>query len=202
MLWWLDVHVNALIAQELSTGPAVLSTAPVMPKQGLRTDLEGMQQNTDAARLLSGAATPLALLTELASATVGDTGGIDQSQGAVSLVTFFCGMKCLPGRTMQGAIGLQDKVTSAEATLFERQSHFGGSIASGRSWLVIGHRRRLIIGRRKGRSKLGGTHRPGFQLMSQFQAEIPDPLVHNLPGFLSASGMRTPTIRILFAIFI
>ena len=38
--------------------------------------------------------------------------------------------------------------------------------------------------------------------MTQFQAEVPDPLRDDLPGFLSASGVAAPTIRVLFAIFI
>jgi hypothetical protein len=96
-----------------------------------------MQQNTDAARLLGGAAAPLTLLTELAGATVTETGGIDQSQTPISFVAFFCGMKSLSGGTTQKAIRLQHKVTPAEATMFERQGYFG--------W-----------------SKLGGTYRLGF----------------------------------------
>jgi hypothetical protein len=30
MLDWLDVHVNALVTQKVSTGPTMLSAAPVM----------------------------------------------------------------------------------------------------------------------------------------------------------------------------
>jgi len=56
------MHVNALVAQELSTGPTMLSTAPVMPKQGRFPDLERMEEHTDPARLLGIVATPLALL--------------------------------------------------------------------------------------------------------------------------------------------
>jgi hypothetical protein len=103
---WFYVHVNALVTQEFSTGPTMLSAAPVIPEQGQRTDLERMQENTDATRLLGVAAAPLTLLAELAGATVSETGSIDQSQAAVSLVALLCGMKCLPGRTTQRAIGL------------------------------------------------------------------------------------------------
>src|SRR5262245_37436295 len=46
----LQEYVNALVAQELSAGSTMLPTAPVMPEQGLRTDLEGMQEHADAAR--------------------------------------------------------------------------------------------------------------------------------------------------------
>jgi hypothetical protein len=137
VLGWLDMHVNALVTQEFFTGPTMLSSAPVIPEQGLRTNLEGMQENTDAARLLGSAAAPLTLLTELAGATVTETGRIDQSQTPVSLVAFFCGMKSLSGRTTQRAIRLQHKVTPAEATLFEWQDYFGWGITGGRCRVIF-----------------------------------------------------------------
>src|SRR3982751_6510556 len=119
-----------------------------------------MKQHTDPAWLLGVTAVPLTLLAQLTGATVTETGRIDQSQTAVSLVAFFCCMKCLSGWTTQRAIGLQHKVTPAEATLFERQGHFGWGITGGRS---------RVIFRCRNWSKLGGTYRLGFQLMSQFQ---------------------------------
>jgi hypothetical protein len=67
---------------------------------------------------------------------VAQTGRIDQSQTAISLVAFFCGMKCLPGRATQGAIRLKKKVAPAEATLLERQSDLGCGIATSR-WRVL-----------------------------------------------------------------
>ena len=38
--------------------------------------------------------------------------------------------------------------------------------------------------------------------MPQLQTEVPDPLRDDLPGFLPASGLRTPAIGILLAIFV
>src|SRR5690242_6707934 len=38
--------------------------------------------------------------------------------------------------------------------------------------------------------------------MPQLQTEVPEPLREDLPGFLSAGGVRTPAIGILFAILI
>jgi len=38
--------------------------------------------------------------------------------------------------------------------------------------------------------------------MAQLQAEVPDPLRDDLPGFLSAGRMATPAIRVLLGIFI
>jgi hypothetical protein len=62
-LGWLQMHVNALVAQERSTDSAMLSTAPVMPKQGPRANLERVEQNTDPARFSSGVPAPLAPFT-------------------------------------------------------------------------------------------------------------------------------------------
>lgn len=61
VLGWLQMYVNALVSQEVSTGSTMLPTAPVMPLQGPRTDLERMQENADPARLLGVAAMPLTL---------------------------------------------------------------------------------------------------------------------------------------------
>jgi hypothetical protein len=38
--------------------------------------------------------------------------------------------------------------------------------------------------------------------MPQFQTEIPNPLGENEPELLTPGGMRTPTIQILFLVFI
>jgi hypothetical protein len=50
--------------------------------------------------------------------------------------------------------------------------------------------------------KLGGAHRFRFQNVSQLQAEVPRPLTHDLPGFLSPARVATPTIGILFDVFV
>src|SRR5207248_5257749 len=52
------------------------------------------------------------------------------------------------------------------------------------------------------RSKFGQTHGRSRQLLSEFHAKIPDPLIQDLPEFLAISGVRTPTIWVLFPIFI
>jgi hypothetical protein len=41
-----------------------------------------------------------------------------------------------------------------------------------------------------------------MNMMSQFKAEIPHPLREDLPEFLSTGSVGTPTIRILFLIFV
>lgn len=54
----------------------------------------------------------------------------------------------------------------------------------------------------KSRSKLGRAQLRGFEGMPQFEAEIPDPLCHHLPGFLPAGRVRTPTIGVLLSVFV
>jgi hypothetical protein len=39
-------------------------------------------------------------------------------------------------------------------------------------------------------------------MLSEFQAEIPDPLAQDLPELLPARGMRAPAIGILLEVFI
>src|SRR2546421_2807443 len=38
--------------------------------------------------------------------------------------------------------------------------------------------------------------------MAQFQPQVPDPLIDDLPAFLTPGGMTTPTIRVLLGVFI
>jgi hypothetical protein len=39
-------------------------------------------------------------------------------------------------------------------------------------------------------------------VLSQIETQIPEPLIQDLPKFLTTSGVRTPPIRVLFPIFI
>jgi hypothetical protein len=52
----------------------------------------------------------------------------------------------------------------------------------------------LLALRWDGGSKLGGAHRRRFQVMAQFEPDIPYPLRHDLPGFLPPGRVATPTI--------
>jgi hypothetical protein len=45
-------------------------------------------------------------------------------------------------------------------------------------------------------------HRRGREVLSQIDAQVPDPLVHDLPAFLTPCGAGTPTISVLFLIFV
>ena len=52
------------------------------------------------------------------------------------------------------------------------------------------------------RSKLGCAYRIRMKLVSQLQAQVPDPLADNTPCLLTASGVTTPTIRADLLIFV
>jgi len=52
------------------------------------------------------------------------------------------------------------------------------------------------------KSKFRQTHGRSREVLSEFQTQIPDPLIQDLPEFLATSGVRTPTIWVLFPIFI
>jgi hypothetical protein len=52
------------------------------------------------------------------------------------------------------------------------------------------------------RSKFGRADRIRMQLMSQFQAQVPHPLRHELPALLPPGRVRAPTIGVLFVVFI
>ncbi len=60
----------------------------------------------------------------------------------------------------------------------------------------------LLALRWDGGNKLGGAHRRRFQVMAQFEPDIPYPLGHDLPGFLPPGRVATPTIGLLLLIFV
>src|SRR2546428_12364706 len=60
----------------------------------------------------------------------------------------------------------------------------------------------LLALRWDGGSKLGGAHRRRFQVMAQFEPDIPYPLGHDLPGFLPPGRVATPTIGLLLLVFV
>jgi hypothetical protein len=46
------------------------------------------------------------------------------------------------------------------------------------------------------------VHGSGREILSQLQADVPDPLREDLPELLPARSVRDPTIGILFLIFV
>ena len=81
-----DLDLDALRAHQLDACPAVRATTPVTPSDGLRADDKRMQKHADLARLLGGAALPLALLAQRTGTTTADAGGIHQSQAPISFL--------------------------------------------------------------------------------------------------------------------
>ncbi len=55
---------------------------------------------------------------------------------------------------------------------------------------------------RDGRSKLGDAQGRWFQLMPQFQPEVPNPLRDQLPALLSPGRMAAPPVRVLLFVFV
>src|SRR5260221_5563322 len=153
-----------------------------------------MQQHTHPAWLQSGATMPLALLSHGTTSTLTDASRIHQPQAAIRLPARFGRREGLPSGATQHAIRLKDKIVPRKTVAFEGQSYLGGRIARGRNC--------VLLRRWKGRSKLGGAHRLRLKLVPQLQAEVPDPLRDDLPGFLPAGSVRTPAIRVLFRVFI
>ena len=51
-------------------------------------------------------------------------------------------------------------------------------------------------------SEFRGAHGLWGEVMAQFQAQVPDPVTQDLPGFLPTGGVRAPAVGVLFAIFI
>src|SRR5579875_240662 len=98
------------------------------------------------------------------------------------------------GWTTKRAVWLKSKVLPREAPGFPRRTHLWGSIP--------GRGRSVWRGGWSGRSKLGRAHCVRFQLMAQFQAQVPHPLGEDLPDLLPVCRLATPAVRVLFLVFI
>src|SRR6266536_1019320 len=192
------LHVYPLMAQELDAGTSIPPAAPVPPQQRSRSDREGMQKHTHLTRLGCHFALPLALLAQRARAATADAGGVHDAQASIGFPAPFVRRQLLPGGTAQCAIGLEGKVATREAIGFPGRSDFRWSISLCRGSRVES----LSLLSQVSRSKLGGAHRIGVQVMAQFQTEVPEPLADELPALLSPGGMTTPPNRVLLAILI
>ncbi len=139
---------------------------------------------------------PLALGAQSAGTTVTYPRGIHHPQAAIGFSALFRGRERLPSRTAQRPIGLEGKVATREAALLpgQRCSLLGIPLPGGSSGLC---------GRwGQGWRKLGGARWFRFEVVAQFKTQVPHPLADDLPALLAPGGMRTPTIRILFLVFI
>src|SRR5450755_2631618 len=78
-----QVHLNSLISHEMLTGTSMFSAAPISPEERRGTNGERMEQDAHLARLLRGAALPLALLAHRAGTTTADAGSIHHAQASI-----------------------------------------------------------------------------------------------------------------------
>ena len=88
-----------------------------------------MQEQADPARLGGVRAVPLAVLAQGTRTAVGDSGSVEDPQAAIGFTALLGWMQGLARRTVQGAIGLEDKIAPREVASFPGQSDLGASIA-------------------------------------------------------------------------
>jgi hypothetical protein len=72
-----------LVAEELYAGAPMNSPTPVMPEKRRIPDSKWMQEYADLARLCSGAAIPLAPLTQRTGTTTANAGSIHHAQASI-----------------------------------------------------------------------------------------------------------------------
>ena len=190
-----------MLAMQTETRSPLVPSAPVSPKQRSRSHRQGMEQDAHLARFGRCVSTPLALLTQRTGTAVANADGIDDSEIAITLSTLFMRDQYVACWTAQGPVGLKGKVGSWKASRFPGGGGGGWRIPRSRSrrdWRCGG----VLLLRGKGRRKLGGAQRFRGEFVSQLQAEVPGPLSHDLPGFLSPDRVATPAIRLLFDVFV
>src|SRR6266567_9647061 len=143
---------------------------------------------------------------ELTGATITDASCIQQTIGAIALRSSFLRIERMIGGTEQISIRLERKSRSWNPPRKRPLCPLRGAIHQ--DWCrFTGCYRRAFCCRwcRLGvtsRSEFCGPHGSGRKALSEFQAEIPDPLAEDLPELLPTRGMRTPAIGILLDVFI
>jgi hypothetical protein len=194
-----SLHLHPLGTQQLFARPSMVPPTPITPEQGCGTDHQGMPQDTHLARLFGGAALRTLHWSR-------------REQGRQLLMLAAYTTRRLPSASLRRSCATSDwlagqrsvpsgwraKSCEDEAALFPGQGDDGFPIP------LWGRRRvrSLMMDRGEGRSKLGRAHRRRLKLMTQFQAQIPDPLRDDLPAFLARCGMAGPSVRVLLQVFI
>jgi hypothetical protein len=189
-----QADLDVLLSGEVHAGAPVFSAAPIAPEQRRRTNLERMQQQTDATRFGRGVSMPLTLLAQWAVATVADAGAVEDAQTAIRFVALLGGTQRLALWTQQHAAGLEREILSREPSRFPGQGERRLLIALCRSW--------LCSGRGDSGSKFGGAQRRRSEDMTQFETEIPHPLTDHLPDFLPGGRVTAPAVGILLLVFV
>lgn len=186
----MKLHLQTLVASHLHAGSTREPATPIPPEERLRPESEGMEHQTDRARLGGGVALPLAVLAQWAGTTMVDAGPRDQAQTPVGLSAPLVQGQRLTCKTAQRPIRLESNVATGKATSFPGRTRLSRSIARGRSGMVTG------------RSTRGRTHGIGMQVMAQFQAELPHPWTADLPCLLSPGGRTPPAVGVVLPVFI
>ncbi len=106
------LNIHPLMVQQIHAGSSMVPSAPILPKNGLWSNHERMQEYADLARLRGGAAIPLALLTQLTGTTVANAGCIHQPQAPISLLPPLLEGERAACWTAQCSIGLKRKIVS------------------------------------------------------------------------------------------
>jgi hypothetical protein len=183
------------MAKQVDAGTSMNPSTPVSPEERFSADHEWMQQHADLARFLGGVAMPLALLAQQARTATANAGGIHYAEAAISLSTVLLGKQRVSCWAPKRSVWLERKVCARKAACFPGGGRGGWSIPrDGRcgGWTSGG----VLVLRREGRSKLGGAHRVRMKLMPQLQAQVPDPLGHQLPALLPPGRVAAPPIGI------
>lgn len=139
----------------------------------------------------------MTLGTQGASATSADASSIQQTERAIALRPSFLWVERMIGATEQGSIELKGKSRSWKATSKRSACPLRRAIPHSRNRLGGGNRLGL-----QSRGEFACAHGRGREVLSAFQAKIPQPLREDLPELLSASGMRTPAVRVLLGVFV
>jgi len=171
---------------------------------GRRARSRDWPENGAHSSWFAGGKTFLTLPTPLTSAAIADAGCIEQAERTVTFWPAFLRIEWRVGRTEQTSIRLKGKGRSGEASRKRPACPLRRTIdLSGWCGLAAWCGFAAWRGRsRKSRGEFGCEHWGGKQVLPEFQAEIPDPLAHDLPKFLPTRRMGTPTVRILLEVFI
>ena len=120
--WPALVHLDldALVSQEVHACSSMLSSAPVTPEQGSRTDFERGEQHTHLAGFSCVPPMPLTLLAHRTGTATAETGRIDHTQAPIGLWTLLVCRKLLPSWTAQRAIWLESPRLARRSGLASR----------------------------------------------------------------------------------
>ena len=139
----------------------------------------------------------LTLLPKRATAAKANTTSIQHAQRAIVFGSALLRIERLGSLAAQGAVGLLRKSGARKPA---------GKRAFGPLRRTIDHRSGWFTGSGwrncVGRGKYGGAHDGGSQVLTKFQAQVPEPLGQDLEAFLSPGRVRDPAVGVLFVIFI